>query len=425
MIKAQADLRHMKQKYIAKKVTGAAHRSGSLIMFVTSAGVLLFASMFARGTVGVFAASCTTTSDCAQQISNLNAQNAQAQSTLSGLQAQASSYQDAINRLQAQINGYQQQINTNQQEQNDLQAQIAANQVRLADEKATLASVIKAMYVDGQPTTLEMLASSGDLSSFLDKEQYRTDVQQKIQQTLTAINATQKTLGNQEAAVAQLLQSLQAQQAQLASAQNQQTSLLSYNQSQQDSYNQQIQSNKSALSQLYAQQAAIIAASFGGGGGIHYGGTGNYPYADAVCLNSSGDCGAGSESPYNWGYPPNQPYDLAGWQYRNCTSYAFWRLAQVTGITLTAASFPSVYNHGGEIKYSPSDFRNMGYTVDSNPVGSAVLAVATNGTFGHIMYVEGVVNGQAVVSQYNAQENGLYSTATITNTSGIVFVHIR
>jgi len=422
MIKAQTVLNHMKQKNTARKVKTTTQRAVSITTSVASISVLLFASIFVRE-AGVFAASCSSAADCAQQISNLNNANNQAQDALSGLQAQASSYQDAINRLQDQINIYQGQINTNQQQQDALQAEIAANQVKLANEKSTLADVIKTMYVDGEPTTLEMLASSGDLSSFLNKEQYRTDVQDKIQQTLTAINATQRALGDQEAAVAQLLQSLQAQQNQLAGAQAQQAAMLNYNQSQQDTYNQQIQSNKSALSQLYAQQAAIIAASFGSG--IHYGGTGNYPYANAVCLNASGDCGPSSESPYNWGYPPNNPYDPAGWQYRNCTSYAFWRLNQVTGITLTAASFPSVYNHGGAIKYSPTDFRNMGYTVDNNPNGSAVLAVDTEGTFGHIMYVEGVVNGQAVVSQYNAQENGLYSTATITNTDGIVFVHIR
>jgi surface antigen len=269
-----------------------------------------------------------------------------------------------------------------------------------------------------------MLASSKNLSEFVDKEEYRTAVQKKIQIALVKIAELQKQLQNQKAAIDQLIASLRDQQSQLVATQNQQNQMLSYNQYQQDEFNQQIKTNKAALSQLYAKQAAIIAASFGSG--IHYGGTGNYPYANAVCLNSDG-CGGGSSSPYNWGYPPDHPYDEAGWQYRNCTSYAFWRLAQVSSITLTWASFPAVYNSGGKIKYSVlgNDFSRAGYRVDHDPNGDAVLAVNTDGNFGHIMYVEAVVNGQAVVSQYNAAGDGLYSTGTLSSSSSIWFVHIR
>jgi peptidoglycan DL-endopeptidase CwlO len=419
MMKIRMVLNHMKQKSIQKQINTARRRTSAGA--VALAALLLFSSVATRG-FGAFAASCTSTADCQQQISNLNAANNQAQNVLSGLQSQASSFQDAINRLQAQISVLQGQIDTNQAQQNALQAQIDANEVELARQKALLGSDIKAMYVDGQPSTLEMLASSGSLSDFVDKEQYRTDVQNKIQDTLTKIADLQRKLGDQKAAIDVLIKSLQTQQGQLDGARAQQAQMLSYNQQQQDTYNQQIKANKSALSQLYAQQAAIIAASFGGG--IHYGGTGGYPWPDAPCLNSGGDCSAYSVSPYNWGMN-GQPYDLAGWQYRNCTSYAFWRLAQVTGITLTAALFPNVYNSGGRIKYSPADFRNQGYRVDNDPNGNAVLAVNTAGNFGHIMYVEGVVGGQAVVSQYNAAGDGRFSTATLSNTSTIVFVHIR
>jgi peptidoglycan hydrolase CwlO-like protein/surface antigen len=408
-------LRKSKQKIILAKI----HYKAPLA--VLAVAILLFAGIPTKG-FGVFAATCTSSTDCQQQIDALNQQNNQAQSVLNGLQSQASSYQDAINRLQAQINVLQQQISTNQAQQDALQQQIDANQAELTRQKTVLGSDIKAMYVDGQPSTVEMLASSGSLSSFVDKEQYRTSVQNKIQDTLKKIAELQAKLGDQKAAIDVLISSLQTQQSQLDSSQSQQAQLLSFNQSQQDTYNQQIKSNKSALSQLYAQQVAIITASFGGG--IHYGGTGNYPWPDAVCLNASGDCSAYSESPYNWGVN-GQPYDPAGWQYRNCTSYAFWRLAQTTGITLTAGSFPTVYNNGGRIKYSPTDFRNLGYRVDGDPSGAAVLAVNTGGNFGHIMYVEGVSGGQAVVSQYNEAGDGRYSTATLTNTSSIVFIHIR
>jgi peptidoglycan hydrolase CwlO-like protein len=393
------------------------------VLVVTS--LVLITATLTQG-FGVFAASCSNQTDCQQQINTLNNQNAQAQNSLANLEAQAGSYQAAINALQAQINALQSQITANQAQQAQLQQQIIDNQTKLAQQKATLATDVKAMYVNGQITPFEMLATSNSLSDYIDQQEAYSALQDKIQNTMDQITALQKQLTAQKDQVDQLLQTLTAQQQQVAEAQNEQNSLLSYNESQQASFNAQIQANKSALSQLYAQQAAIIAASFGGG--FHYGGTGGYPYANAVCLNYSGDCGAYGGAPYGpyaWGYPPSNQYDGAGWAYRNCTGYAFWRLAQTTGITLTAGLFPNVMAWGGRIGHSIPDFQNLGYRVDKDPNGGAVLAVNTGGNFGHIMYVEGVVNGQAVISQYNAASDGRYSTGTLTNLSGIYFVHIE
>ncbi len=394
------------------------------VLFVLS--VLLVAGSLSHG-FGVFAATCSNTTDCQQQIDGLNAQNSQAQSTLSTLESQAGSYQAAVSALQSQINMIQGRIADNQAQQASLQTQIIAAQTQLDQQKSVLANDLKTTYINGQLTPVEMLATSNNISDYIDKQQAYSVVQDKIQDTLTQIATLQAQLKGQKDQVDQLLATLGTQQTQVTAAQNEQASLLSYNESQQASFNQQISDNKSALTQLYAQQAAIIAASFGGG--FHYGGTGGYPYADAVCLNTSGDCGPSGGYPYGpyaWGYPPDNQYDGAGWAYRNCTGYAFWRLAQTSGVTLTAGLFPNVMASGGRIGYSLPDFRKLGYVVDKDPNGANVLAVNTGGNFGHIMYVEAVDgNGQAIISQYNAGEDGRFSTGTLTNTSGVYFVHIR
>ncbi|HVU59837.1 MAG TPA: CHAP domain-containing protein [Candidatus Saccharimonadales bacterium] len=396
---------------------------------MVAVAVLLVSGTLTRG-FGVFAASCTSTADCQQQIDALNSANNQVQNSLNQLEAQAGSYQAAIAALQAQINSLQAQINTNQAQQAQLQTQIDDAQTKLDYERKVLGEDLKAMYVSGQMSTVEMLATSQNLSSFVDAATYSSAVQNKIQETMQQIAQLQNQLKGQKAQVDQLLASLSQQQNTMNAAQNEQNRLLSLNESQQNELNGQLAANRTALSQLYAQQARIIAASFGGG--FHYGGTGGYPYSNAVCLNAGGDCGPYSVSPYNWGIN-GYPYDGAGWAYRNCTSYAFWRLAQTSGITLYAQNFTAELNsYNGGIKYSvlgwngsQGDFQRMGYRVDKDPSGSAVLAVQTLGTYGHIMYVEGVVNGDAVVSQYNAAGDGLYSTGTLTNTNGIYFVHIR
>ena len=405
-------------------------RSKIIARLRSTPALLLISAVFVSATFshgfGVFAASCTSTADCQQQINDLNNKTAQAQSSLSNLEAQAGSYQAAISALQAQISALQDQITANQAQQVQIQGQIDANQKKLDEQRSVLANDVKTMYVNGQMSNVEMLATSSDLSDYVDKQEAYSKLQDDIQNTMDKITQLQKQLQSQKDQIDQLLKTLDTQQAQVSEARDEQASLLAYNESQQASFNQQIQANKSALTQLYAQQAAIIAASFGGG--FHYGGTGGYPYANAQCLNYSGNCGPSGGSPfgpYAWGYPPANEYDGAGWAYRNCTGYAFWRLAQTTGITLTASMFPNVYASGGRIGHSIPDFQSLGYRVDKDPSGNAVLAVNTGGNFGHIMYVEGVVNGQPVVSQYNAAEDGLYSTGTLTNLSGIYFIHIE
>jgi surface antigen len=124
-------------------------------------------------------------------------------------------------------------------------------------------------------------------------------------------------------------------------------------------------------------------------------------------------------------------YDPLGWNYRNCTSYAFWRLANQRGIALPWSDFPTVYNSGGRIGLSIPDFQRLGYTVDHNPDGAslAVDGVAQygpgySGYYGHIMYVEASNVSSAYVSQYNLAGDGRYSTMTVTPNGYTWFVHI-
>ncbi len=395
--------------------------------------VLIMFMVFTHG-FGILAASCSSVTDCQQQINNLNNANNSVNQQISNLEAQAGSYQASISALQAQVSNLQSQIYSNEVQQTNVQNQINSDQQEILNQKSILSNDIKTLYESGQITPIEMLATSSSISQYVDQQEAYTAVQNKIQSTLTEITSLEQQLQIQKNQLGLLLKSLNNQEAQVAQEQAAENNLLAMNQSQQSTFNQQIQTNKSALNQLYAQQAAIIASSFGGG--YHYGGTGGYPYSNASCLNYNGNCGpygGAPFGPYAWGYPPNDQYDPSGWAYRNCTSYAFWKLYQTTGIDLTAYNFPDVASGGQAIKYSVidysgalnGDFEHMGYAVNKDPNGKAVLAVQTEGPYGHIMYVEGVVNGNAVVSQYNASENGLYSTGTLTNLSGIYFIHIE
>jgi len=263
-----------------------------------------------------------------QQINDLNAQNSQTQNAVDSLQLQAKSYQDAISKLQVQISDIRNAIAASKAKQAQLQAQIVADQQKLAQEKQILGEDLKAMYVGGKMTTVEMLATSKNLSDFVDAETYDSAVQNKIQDTLNQITALQARLEAQKTQVDQLLATQQAQQGKLDSDEAQQNQLLSMNQGQQAAYNNQIKANQSKISQLVAEQAAINAqyaqnvrvAPSGGGGACNLGqGFADYPWCNA---------------PFTFDYSPTDPN---GFPERQCTSFAYWYFTSVEGKALSVS----------------------------------------------------------------------------------------
>lgn len=337
-----------------------------------------------------------------EQIKALREQNASTQSTVQGLQSVANSYQDAISKLQAQIGAVQQAITTNQNKQAELMSQIQSAQTELDKQRHVLGEDIKAMYVDGSPTTIEMLASSKNLSDFVDKEEYRSAVQSKIQTTLKKISELQNQLKGQKDQVDQLLDEQKAQQAQLDSDRAQQAQLLAYNQGQQAAYTQQIKDNQSKIAGLRAQQAAENARLFGGARVV----------VGGACDTSHGDtyptpwCNSGQDT----------LVDAWGMYNRECVSYTAWKVYE-------SGRHMPYWGGIGNANQWDDNARAAGIPVDTHPKAGDV-AIKNSQPYGHAMYVESV-NGDGTIniSQYNASLNGTFSLAYNVNASSLVFIH--
>jgi peptidoglycan hydrolase CwlO-like protein len=341
-------------------------RLPSLARRLKSAPVLMVIVLLLSGSASIAVVHADTLQ---QQIDNLNSQNTQKLQSVNDLQLQAKSYQDAISKLQAEISSVQAAIGANEARQIQLQNEIDADQLKLEQQKKVLGEDLKAMYVGGQLTTVEMLATSKDLSSFVDAETYGSAVQNKIQKTLSEITQLQNQLLDQKSQVEQLLATQQAQQLHLASDQSEQNRLLAMNQDQQSTYNQQIAANQKQISALEAQQAAInardsqqinIPPSSGGAGGRCDVGFGNGGYPLAWC-NADQDT------------LPTIPYSSDPIN-RECTSFAYWYFTSVEGKPL----------------HVTGNAKDWAYTanrpVDQTPEDGAI-GVKTEGPFGHVMIV--------------------------------------
>jgi surface antigen len=330
-----------------------------------------------------------------EQIKALSAQNGQNKQAINSLMAEAGSYQQAIGVLQAQISGLQAELNANLGRQADLQSQITAKQAEIDKQKAYLGEDIRTMYIDGQLTTIEELATSRDLSDYVDKESYRTAVQNKIDTSIKQIAALQAQLQKQKSELDVLVNTQQQQNAELSSAKAQQDSLLAYNEGQQASFNAQIKNNNGRIAELRRQQLAANSRFIAGTGS---------------------NCGGGY--PGKWcNIPQDSVLDDWGMYNRECVSYTAFRVA-ASGRYMPGWGWSA----RGNANQWDDNARSSGIPVDGNPQPGDV-AISNAGAFGHAMYVESVNgNGTINISQYNAALDGRYSTATISKGS-LVFIH--
>jgi surface antigen/peptidoglycan hydrolase CwlO-like protein len=334
-------------------------------------------------------ATCNTITDCEQQVTNNN-------NAVEQLENEATSYQNAISILNAQINQLQTSINAETAEQAQLQQQMQAAQAELNLEKSILASDITAIYINGQMTVTEELASSKNLSDFVNAQTYRNAVQNELQTTVDKVTALQNQIQIQEQQLQMSLKDQQTQEAQLGNTQNQQQQLLGDDQSQQAAFNTQTAQNQQELNALIAAQRRDNNASAGGYYFIHFPGTitndpinGTYLYADSGFSMSTAPGCNNNDGPDQWGYCTRQ-----------CVSYAAWAVAYSGRIA------PVDWSNA---KDWVSAAKNAGIPFDITPQPGDV-AITTSGEWGHAMYVEQVSGNQIYVSEYNQQLTGEFST---------------
>ena len=332
-----------------------------------------------------------------EQIKALQQQNNTNQVTVNQLAAEAASYQDAIDKLSAQINNLRQAILDNQRQSNELQKQIEEQQAELARQRRVLGESIKTMYLEGEISTLEILAASKDLSEFVDRQQYRNSVQNKIKTTVEKITQLKLELEQKQRQIQVVIKEQQSQQALLTADQNQQNEMLAYTEGQKTAYNQQIKNNQAKISDLRRQQAIENARLFGGG---------------QIIQTSRCDI-----YPQNWcNAPMDSIVDTWGMYNRECVSWTAYRVA-------ASGRYMPYWGGRGNANQWDDNARAAGIPVDREPrVGD--VGVSNSGYYGHTVYVEAVNgDGTIAVSQFNHDWGGTYSFAPRMPIGNLVFIH--
>ena len=335
-----------------------------------------------------------TIQEMQDQINNKQQQKLEAEQLSHGLGVVASGIAGEIQLLSNQIASIQAQIDINTTKQEDLTKQIDSAVKRLGEQKDLLSANIRSMYIEGDISPLEMIASSKNLGDFVDKQEYRDRIKENISSTMDEIERLKKQLDEQRREVTKILDDQKTLRGTLDQKNTEASAKLAGVNQDKAAFDAQVKEQSSQITALRAQQRAANAK---------LGGT-------AV----AGDPAKGGY-PSNWANAPQDSLvDSWGMYNRECVSYTAWKVYQ-------SGRHMPYWGGRGNANQWPTNARAAGIPVDGTPrVGDVAVSMA--GYYGHVMYVEAVSGSSVYVSQYNYAVNGEYSEMWISS-AGLEFIH--
>lgn len=348
------------------------------------------------------------------QINAIQNQVNQYQAQADKLHQKAGSLQAAVNALTAEKNAIQARLDLSQKRFNKLTSDIAKNKEKLKDNQKALGDIIADLYVDGDVSPLEMLASSKNVGEYMDKNTYQSTVRDKLNSTISEIKSLKEKLEHDQKEVKKVLDQQKAQRAELAAKEAEKQNLLNQTKGNEAAYEKRVANGQAQMAQIAAEQQAALARATGGGA-YNYGTIGSFQFR-----NYSGNMGCSGG--YSYCGTQDSYSDPWGLYNRECVSYTAWAAVNRFGKYVTD------FAGAGNAYEWPSTTQRMGAYTDHNPsVGSVAILPPTPGfsPIGHAMLVESIQGGGWVhVSQYNFGGTGEYSTMDIAS-SGVVFVHFQ
>ena len=330
-----------------------------------------------------------------QRIAALQRQVDEYNAAARALGDQADTLQRQLDTINNEVAVIKSQIELTQAQYDKVVAEIAETEKQIAQNRDALGEVIADLSIDGDISPLEMLASSKNISDYVDKQTYQSSIKDELKSTIEKIKQLKEQLENQKVQTEELLANQKRSRDALAAKQAEQQQLVNETRGQEAAYQNlknQTESQKQAV--MDAQQAAIRAAS-SRNGGVSFvgGGDGGYPWNASNCVMSGmfSTGGADGNGGDGWGYGCRQ-----------CASYIAWKIGQRTGVIPT---------YLGNANQFPGNLRNrpQGGTARANSV-----AVIMAGAYGHVAWVETDpdANGFVTVSQYNANYGGGWGNFT-------------
>lgn len=216
--------------------------------------------MVAVGLVAAPFVSATSIDDLQKKSKQLQTEIAQNQKEAAKHHAHANTLQGRIDELNEDIALANKEIRLLTLRVQELELQIDQANKELESQRDILGQNIRVMYLEGDISTLEMLATSKDLSEFVDKEQYRNAVQNKIKATLDKINALRLELKTKRNQIDEVLKEQEQQRNVLASKRREQQKLLNDTRGEEARYQQLAAKQRKQLQEAEAELTRRLSA---------------------------------------------------------------------------------------------------------------------------------------------------------------------
>lgn len=331
------------------------------------------------------------------------------------LNSQAVSLATAVAQLANEKAAIQAQIDLNQVQYDQLVAQIEETEKRIQDNRDALGVTIADLYVNGKTSPLEMLASSKNVSDYLNQQEFQTSIRDQLTDRIKEIKQLKKELDDKKAAVEKVLNDQKAARDTLAAKEAEQQAILNQTRNDEAVYQGLIGSSQQQINEARATQALIRARMNNNGGYVlvDMGSLSDYPWHAGNCpmwgyLSTGGADGNGG--------------DGRGYGCRQCASYVAWRIAKEVGI------YPS-WGNAKEFdnRAIAAGFQNLGMSPQAGSI--AVMEPASAGqSYGHVAWVDAVNGDKVLVSQYNydyGQGYGMYSQMWLSKYAFDIYVKIK
>lgn len=320
-------------------------------------------------------------------------------SEASRLGEMADSLQAELDKINGQISAIQTQISDSQKKINSLNDQIKKNEELIKHNRKAMGRILADLYVDDQISPLEMLASSKNISDYIDKQEQRNSLKTSLNDKIKEIKSLQKKLEENKKSVENTLRDQELQRNAMAAKQSEKAKLITDTKNDQNNYAALAQKRNSEVAKLREEQLKENKKIFIVGAGSV--GTGGYPSA--------------------WASAPLDAYvDPWGLYTRECVSYVAWKIA-------STGRYVPHFGGAGNANEWPSTAARHGISSGSTPKAGAA-AVMKIGRYGHVMYVESVNgDGTITVSDYNRGWDGLYrgpdAPGSRMSASGLTYVY--
>ncbi len=258
--------------------------------------------------------------DSAQsKINKLSKEKDKTEDYVTALQQKIEAMQDKIDVLQKDSDDLQSSINTIQSKINDAEAEIDRIQKEIDSKQAEFDKLfdeycqrLRAMYVSGSVSNLEVLLTSSDISSILTRSQMIKSVSQKdskaldilmkkmeqiekdkakLEKTRADLNANKQSLLKDKQELQSNINNIASSKKELDSEVSEANVLIKKLSNQKTEYMETISSSKEEMQRVENQIQAIIAANSSKGSGSYSGGSGKRPggrVSDAMSGSSSG-----------------------------------------------------------------------------------------------------------------------------------------